>query len=81
MAEPKTTPKSILDTFAARYQKLGDVRELMEVAGYTDDQIKKVLSASHRNGLKGIITRRGRKDLVDPDALFEVLQGLDVTPE
>ena len=81
MAEPKTTSKSILDTFAARFEKLGDVRELMEAAGYASSQVKSLLSERNENGLGEIITKRGRKDLVDPDALFKLLQGLEVSPE
>ena len=75
------TSQKVKEAFAARYEGLGDVRELMEVAGFTDSQIKYTLRDKKFNGLGAIISTRGYKNVVDPGKLFAVLEGLDVRVE
>ena len=75
------TPPEVLAKFATRFEKLGDLQELLEEAGFSFQQFKDLYRERKENGLGTLITRRGRKNLVDPDALFEALQGLEVTPE
>lgn len=75
------TLQKVKDDFAAMYLGLGDVRELMDSAGFTESQIKYFLRDKKINGLGEIISVRGYKNVVDPGKLFAVLEGLNIRVE